>query len=271
MKAQKRWTSPKASRPRQVQLFVPCYVDQFFPGVARATLRVLQHVGCEVQFPEGQTCCGQPAFNAGYWKEAGKVAETWLRAFRGDLPVVTPSGSCVSMVSHFYGYLPLSRKDRCRWEGLKQRTYELSRFLVGVCGLKRWEGRLPLRLAYHDACHALRELEVAREPRMLLAGINGLELMELAEPEVCCGFGGTFSVKFPDLSTALAQRKVQALMATGAQAITSTDMSCLAHIGGYLQKQGRPVQVLHLAQVLAAALEENEPSVAPKSEANAGP
>ncbi|RMG63513.1 MAG: (Fe-S)-binding protein [Calditrichaeota bacterium] len=244
-----------ASASKQVQLFVPCYVDQFFPEVAEATVRVLEVAGWTVFFPREQTCCGQPAFNSGYWREAHRVARTWLAAFRPDLPVVAPSGSCVSMVRHFYRELPWRRAELRRWQDLKPQVYELSQFLVSACGLRQWQGKLPLRVAFHDACHALRELGIREEPRLLLSGIQGLELVEPAEPEVCCGFGGTFSVKFPELSTAMAERKARALVDSAAQAVVSTDMSCLMQIGGFLQKQGYPIRAWHLAQVLAAAVD----------------
>lgn len=244
-----------APRPERVSLFVTCLVDLFFPQVGEATVQVLRHLGLPVDFPQGQTCCGQPAFNSGFWAEARVAARRFLDAFAGSECIVAPSGSCVAMVRHHYGELLAGEPallERAR--EVARHTYELSEFLVRVLGVEDLGARLPARVTYHDSCHALRELGLAREPRALLRNIRGLELVEHQGHNWCCGFGGTFAVKYAPISTAILQDKVDAVTKSGAEIVTSTDVSCLMNIAGALSRQGAPVQAVHLAELLARGL-----------------
>jgi L-lactate dehydrogenase complex protein LldE len=241
----------------RVALFVPCYVDQIYPGVAVATVRVLRALGVEVSYPEGQTCCGQPAFNSGFFGEARNVARHLMDVFEreGDRSdyIVSSSGSCTAMISHYYPVLFEDRREeKERAEALGPRVRELSDFLVNVVGAEaadlgsRFEGKA----VFHTGCHQRRELGVLDEPRRLLEGVRGLELVEWENEELCCGFGGTFSVKMPLVSTAMADGKIKALEGSGADTLVSCDSSCLMHLGGRFGRMGHDTRVMHLAEVL---------------------
>ncbi len=218
-----------------------------------AAAEVLERCGIEVDFPEAQTCCGQPAFNSGFHDEAREVARTWLRAFAKSEAVVAPSGSCTSMVRH--GFAEIFREypsDFLDAKALAARTFEFSEFLVDV--LKRTDVGAPAwskPVTLHETCHLLRELNVREPSRKLLAAVPGLELREMARSEECCGFGGTFSVKFGPLSTSLADDKLKNAATTGADAVVACDMSCLMHLDGRARRTGTAIRCLHLAQVLA--------------------
>ncbi|MEZ0349144.1 MAG: (Fe-S)-binding protein [Thermus sp.] len=229
----------------RVALFITCLADQFFAEAGVAAVRLLRALGVEVDFPEGQTCCGQPAFNAGYWEEARPLARRTLEVFREADYVVLPSGSCASMVkNHYPELLPGSQKAL----DLAERTYELSAFLVQVLGVEKLgEGLKGKRIAYHHGCHALRELGVREEPLLLLKGA-GAELVPWEAAEECCGFGGLFSVKLPEVSLAMADRKVATL--PQAEVLTSTDAGCLLHLAGRLSKKGVGLKVAPLATLL---------------------
>lgn len=239
-------------------LFVPCYVDQIYPEVAVSAVRILRRLGVEVSYPEGQTCCGQPAFNSGFFEEARSVARHFLDVFERDAAeyIVCPSGSCAAMVSHYYPFLfeDRGKEERDRYEALAGRVRELSDFLVNVLGVEDAGASLGAccegRAVFHTGCHQRRELGVLEEPRDLLGGVRGLELLEWENEELCCGFGGTFAVKMPDVSTAMADEKVRALRESGADTLVSCDSSCLMHLGGRLKHEGDRTRVLHLAQVL---------------------
>lgn len=240
-----------------VALFVTCLVDQLFPQVGLATARVLERVGCRVNFSEKFTCCGQPAFNSGYWEEALDVAKYFLNVL-DELEdydyIVMPSGSCTSMVKHHYeelfGHLAPSELDRVR--RIAAKVYELSQFLVDVIGAEDVGARFEGVATYHDGCHALRELGVRDQPRKLLSKVRGLTLVEMDIPDECCGFGGTFSAKFYPVSGAMVRKKIEAISKTGAQFVVSTDSSCLMQIQGALRRAGLKVQVVHLAEVLGS-------------------
>ncbi|MBM4155161.1 MAG: (Fe-S)-binding protein [Lentisphaerae bacterium] len=246
--------------PETVQLFVTCLVDTFFPGIGEAVVRVLRRAGARVEFPAGQTCCGQPAFNAGLRSEARPIAEHTIRVFEAAPgPVVIPSGSCAAMVRH--GYLELFRDDPgwlARAEGLARRTYELTEYLVDVRGIAAGPGaptlgaRWPGKLAYHASCHLLRGLGVDRQPRALLASVEGAELVDLPGHDECCGFGGVFSVEHPELSAEFLNRKIANLESTGAPTLVVADTGCLMHIQGGLRRQDRSPRVVHIAEVLAS-------------------
>jgi len=237
----------------RVALFVPCYVDLINPEVGVSVVRVLRSLGVEVIYPEGQTCCGQPAFNSGFFDEARTVARHFLEVFekeRWDY-VVCPSGSCTTMVSHYYPFLLKDLPDeRERSEALGHRVREFSDFLVNVLGVGDLGARYAGRVVFHCGCHQRRELGVLEEPRELLRNVEGLELLDWKNEELCCGFGGTFSVKMPDISTAMADEKIVALEESGADTLISCDSSCLMHLKGRLRRTGHETHVYHLAQIL---------------------
>jgi L-lactate dehydrogenase complex protein LldE len=246
------------TRPQNVSLFVTCLVDQFYPQVGDAVMKTLRHVGVQVEFPRSQTCCGQPAFNSGYQTEAQAAARHFLEVFEQSEWIVAPSGSCAAMVRVSY---PELFRDNAKLlavaQAVSSRTYELSEFLVRVMGVTDLGGRLPAptRVTYHDACHGLRELGIRAEPRALLSSIRGLELVELEDPGACCGFGGTFSVKYPEISAAILQDKLDQLDQTGADLVVAADSSCLMQISGGLSRRGSKTRPIHLAELLANSLE----------------
>ena len=241
-----------------VQLFVTCLVDTFFPEIGEAMVRVLRRSGVRVEFPRGQTCCGQPAFNAGLRADALPMARHTIEVFEkapGD--VVIPSGSCAAMVRH--GYLELFQDDpswRARAEALAKRTYEFTEYLVDVRGVAAGPGapspgaRWPGKLAYHASCHLLRSLGVDRQPRALLAAVKDAEIVDLPGHDECCGFGGVFSVEHPELSAEFLQRKIANLESTGAPTLVVADTGCLMHVQGGLRRQGKSPRVVHIAEVL---------------------
>ena len=245
-------TNPKI----KASLFTTCLVDQLFPEVGVSTVRLLRRLGVEVDFPKDQTCCGQPVFNSGFRKEGQLLAQRVVRSFQGHAAaenhyVVVPSGSCAAMIKVFYPHLleddPHLHKQA---QELSGRVYELSEFLVKVLGVEDVGAGFQGKVTYHPSCHLMRELGVVQEPRTLIRGARGTELVEMAQAEVCCGFGGTFSVKYPDISGGMLDDKVASVMRTGAQALVSCDMSCLMHIGGALSKRETGVRPMHLAQLL---------------------
>jgi L-lactate dehydrogenase complex protein LldE len=237
----------------RVSLFVTCIVDQVFPNVGLAMSAVLERLGYEIDFPRRQTCCGQPAFNSGYREEARSVAAHCLDVLRRAEYVVVPSGSCAAMLSHHYEQLfPDDAGRLAEARALASRVWEFSQFLTEVARTEDVGASFPQVVTYHDGCHALRELKIKDGPRRLLANVKGLTLREMDAAEECCGFGGTFSVKFPELSGAMARSKIDSILRTEAGAVVSTDSSCLMQIQGALQRAGRRIPTLHLAEVLAA-------------------
>lgn len=239
--------------PERAALFVTCLVDLLQPEVGEATAALLEDLGVRVEFPEGQTCCGQPPFNSGFPDDARRMGRTLLDAFAGAEAVVTPSGSCATMVRRHYPHLFEGTPDAGRARDLAGRTYELSEFLVDVLQVGSLEGRLPIRATYHDACHGLRELGIGRQGRTLLEGIEGLELVEMASPETCCGFGGTFAVRLPEMATAMVDEKLAQAEATRADVLIAGDAGCLMHLQGRLDRTGAPMRTMHLAVLLAEA------------------
>jgi L-lactate dehydrogenase complex protein LldE len=237
----------------RVSLFVTCIVDQLFPKVGMAMAGVLERLGYEVEFPEDQTCCGQPAFNSGYRAEARIVARHFLKTFESCETIVAPSGSCTAMVTHHFA--ELFHKDPetlARVHALEKRVWEFSSFLTGVAGVEDVGARMEGIATFHDGCHALRELGIRSAPRRLLARVRGLELREMSPAEECCGFGGTFAVKFAELSGAMVRTKIEAIERTGADTVVSLDPSCLLQIQGALSRAGSPIRTMHLAEVLAS-------------------
>lgn len=230
----------------RASIFVTCVVDQVFPQVGIAMAEVLERAGCEVEFREEQTCCGQPAFNSGYRHEARAVADHFLKVFEGAEYIVVPSGSCASMISHHYADLFDGKNP------LPARVWEFSQFLVEVLHVENVGARLDRVVTYHDSCHALRELKIKEIPRRLLGHVRDLQLAEMDTAEECCGFGGTFSVKFPDVSGAMARTKIDSIMRTGADTVVSLDSSCLMQLKGALHRAGSNIRIMHLAEVLAS-------------------
>ena len=240
------------SKPR-VALFVTCLVDTWRPSVGFAAIKLLEDAGCTVEVPMAQTCCGQPAYNSGDRANAQEIARQVIGAFRGFDYVVAPSGSCAAMISHHYPALFEETDPAALGEAreLAGRTHELTAFLHDVLGVKAIAGRLSATVAYHDSCSGLRELGVRAQPRALLSGITGLTVKELAEPDVCCGFGGTFCVKYPEISTRMVSDKVADITATGATTLLAGDLGCLMNMAGRLSREGSTINVRHVAEVLA--------------------
>jgi L-lactate dehydrogenase complex protein LldE len=234
-------------------LFIPCFVDQLNPDVGVDMVRVLRRIGWTVDFPEEQTCCGQPGFNSGYWNDARQLGERFVKVFRSKETIVCPSGSCATMVRNFYPELLAESSLLAEAAAIASRVFEFSEFLVKKAKTTDVGAAFPHRVTYHDACHALRELRLKDEPRELLRNVRGLELVEMKDSEECCGFGGTFSTKFPMISGAMGDSKSRNAEASGAEFLTSTDPSCLMHIEGILRKRNSAMRTIHLAQILARA------------------
>lgn len=235
-----------------VELFIPCFIDQLYPKLGWNVVKVLEKAGCAVNYNPGQTCCGQPAFNAGFRDEAKEVGEKFIKDFLGDRYVVSPSASCVGMVKNYYPELFHNSALHNEYKQLQKNIFELSDFLVNVLGRTSFGARLDGVATYHDSCAALRECKIKTEPRQLLGNVDGLEMREMEGTESCCGFGGTFAVKYEPISVSMAEQKVEYALATGADYIVSTDMSCLMQLDGYIKKQGSRLKVMHLADVLAS-------------------
>jgi L-lactate dehydrogenase complex protein LldE len=238
----------------KIALFVPCFIDQFFPQVAEATVRILSHLGHEVTVPKGQTCCGQPTFNAGYWPESRRIARNFLRVFAPFDTVVAPSGSCVAMVRGNYPRLFECTPQAHEAEAIGGRVHELTSFLVDTLKVTDLGAKLSAKVTFHDSCHPLRELGVKDQPRTLLSHVEGLELVEMHQSEECCGFGGVFSAKYPEVSTALADEKLNNALQTEAQYITGVEGSCLMHLQGRINRQGLPIETIHVAELLARGM-----------------
>ncbi|MEO3473244.1 (Fe-S)-binding protein [Roseomonas sp. CAU 1739] len=239
------------TKPR-VALFVTCLVDLYRPTVGFAAIRLMEDAGCLVEVPPVQTCCGQPAYNTGDRATARDLARQVIDAFGGYDHVVAPSGSCAGMISHHYPSLfEDDPQYRAKAEALAGRTHELVSFLRDVMGVTKVAARYDDHVTYHDSCSGLRELAVKTQPRALLASVEGLSLTEMADPEICCGFGGTFCVKYPDISTRMVSDKCNDIVATGAGTLLAGDLGCLLNMAGRLKREGSPVKVRHVAEVLA--------------------
>lgn len=236
---------------KTVALFVPCFIDQLQPQVAIDSLKVLRRIGYKVDFPEDQTCCGQPAFNTGYWDVASACAERFLRVFSNYETIVCPSGSCTSMVKKHYPELLENSPVHNDAIAVGKRVHELSQFLVRIANVTDVGATFAHSVAYHASCHATRELGIHDEPLALLKQVRGLELRPLAHAEDCCGFGGTFSTKFGMISAAMGDTKAGNVEATKAEYVTSLDTSCLIHLGGIMDRTKRIAKPIHLASILA--------------------
>ncbi|MBI3473180.1 MAG: (Fe-S)-binding protein [Candidatus Solibacter usitatus] len=237
----------------RVSIFVTCVVDQLYPRVGMAMAEVLERAGCQIDFREAQTCCGQPAFNSGFRAEARDVARHFLNVFADADYIVVPSGSCCSMIGHHFAELFQKEPDWLeRAHRLEPKVWEFTQFLLEVVRQDDFGAHLDEIVTYHDSCHALRELKIKGGPRRLLRKVRGLELREMEAAEECCGFGGTFSVKFAEVSGGMARTKIDSIVKTGAGAVVSIDSSCLMQLQGALARAGLPIRALHLSEVLAS-------------------
>jgi L-lactate dehydrogenase complex protein LldE len=243
---------PGRASSMKVQLFIPCFIDQLYPSVAFNMVKVLKKAGCDIHYNADQTCCGQPAFNAGFWNESKDVCTKFIKDFGGHDYIVAPSASCVGFVRNYYGKLFDNSSYHNEVKALGERLFEFSEFLVNVMKIEDLGASLYGKATYHDSCAGLRELGIKDEPRKLLSHVAGLELTEMMDVETCCGFGGTFAVKFEPISIAMADQKVENAIKTDAQYLISTDMSCLMNLGGYIKNKSVALQVMHLADVLAS-------------------
>lgn len=244
----------KREQRLRVSLFVTCLIDQLWPTIGVSAVEVLRRAGCEVVFDERQTCCGQPAFNTGYRSEARTLAKRFIEIFeetKADA-IVSPSGSCTAMAHHFHALFGTDERWRKRAEAIAARTHELSSFLVNVLGVEDVGASFRGRVTWHDACHGLRDLNVHSEPRRLISHVRGAEFVELSNADACCGFGGTFSVKYPEISVAILDNKIDAIEQAGVRAVVAGDASCLMQIDGRLTRNKSAVRVMHIAELLAA-------------------
>ncbi len=235
-----------------VDIFIPCFIDQLFPQTAFNMVKVLEKAGCTVSYNKNQTCCGQPAFNAGFWDESKTVCSKFINDFKEAECIVVPSASCVGFIRNYYPKLFDNSSYHNQVIDLGNKTYEFSEFLVKVLGIEDVGASLNGKATYHDSCAGLRECKIKEEPRKLLGKVKGLEIVEMEDVETCCGFGGTFAVKFEPISIAMADQKVTHALATGAKYMISTDVSCLMHLEGYIKHKGISLKTMHIADVLAS-------------------
>jgi L-lactate dehydrogenase complex protein LldE len=235
-----------------VQIFIPCFIDQLYPQTAFNMIRLLEKAGCAVDYNPEQTCCGQPAFNAGFRSESKEVCSKFIKDFRGAEYIVAPSASCVGFVRNYYMEMFGNSSVHNEVKELSKKTYELTDFLVNVLHFDDFGAKFEAPVTYHDSCAALRECRIKKEPRQLLEKVKGLELVEMNDVETCCGFGGTFAVKFEPISIGMADQKAINAVATQSKYIVSTDHSCLMHLDGYIRKQGMNISTIHIADVLAS-------------------
>jgi L-lactate dehydrogenase complex protein LldE len=235
----------------KVQLFIPCFVDQLYPQTAFNMVKVLEKACCEVHYNTNQTCCGQPAFNAGFWDEARDVCSKFIKDFDGADYIVAPSASCVGFVRNYYSKLFENSSQHNTVKDLGKRIYEFSEFLTDVLKIENYGAELKGKATYHDSCAALRECKIKTGPRKLLSFVKGLELVEMNDVETCCGFGGSFAVKFESISAGMADQKITNALATGAEYIISADVSCLMQLDGFIKNKNLPLKTMHIADVLA--------------------
>lgn len=233
-----------------VELFIPCFIDQLYPETAFNTVKILEKAGCKVIYDPEQTCCGQPAYNAGFWEEAKTVGTKFLHTFSENNYIVSPSASCTGMVKNSYNDLFTNTVVHNKCRAIQSNIHELSDFLVNVIKKDYFGAELEGRAVYHDSCSGLRECKIKAEPRQLLSKVHGLELVEMRDTDVCCGFGGTFAVKFDSISSAMAEQKVNNALEMEADFIISTDSSCLLNLQAYIDQHQIPLKTMHLADVL---------------------
>ena len=238
----------------KVDLFIPCFIDQLRPETAFNTIKVLEKAGCHVNYNVEQTCCGQAAFNAGFWDEAREVGVKFLNEADVNRYMVSPSASCVGMIRNSYDFLFQNSSHHNRFRQLQKKIFELSEFLSEVMKVEDLGSMLTAKATYHDSCSALRECNIKTQPRKLLEKVQGLQLVEMKDCETCCGFGGAFAVKNESISVAMTEQKVENAMATGAEYIISTDFSCLMQMDSFIKQKNLPIKTLHIADVLAQGI-----------------
>jgi len=238
-----------------VDIFIPCFMDQLYPETGLNMVKVLEKVGCDVNYNPEQTCCGQPAFNAGFWEDAKTVGEKFIKEFQQDRYIVCPSASCVGMIKNYYPEMFHNSALHNEYKQLAKNIHEFSSFLVNIMKVTDVGAKLEGIATYHDSCAALRECNMKQEPRTLLKNVRGLEICEMKDTESCCGFGGTFSAKFEPIAVGMGEDKIKNAMDTGAQYLISTDVSCLIHLDGYIKKHKTDLKPLHIADVLASGWE----------------
>lgn len=238
----------------EVDIFIPCFIDQVYPETGFNMVKILERAGVKVHYNPNQTCCGQMAFNSGFWDDAKKLGEKFLSDFSNNRPIVGPSASCIGYIKNNYSELFYNTALHNEYKMMQRNIYEITDFLVNVLQVTKFGSVFEHKVTYHESCAALREYKLADEPRTLLKQVKGLELLEMAENDVCCGFGGTFSVKFEPISTAMAEQKVHHAIDTGAEYIVSTDSSCLMHQMAYIKKHTLPIKVAHIVDVLASGI-----------------
>lgn len=237
----------------EIDLFIPCFIDQIYPETAWNTVKVLEKAGCKINYNPNQTCCGQPSFNSGYWKETQDLAKKFIKDFEGEKTIVSPSASCSGFIKNNYEKIFSDDKENLNnVSTLKSRIVELTDFLVNKLKITDLGAEFNHKVTYHDSCSALREYGIKEEPRQLLSKVKGLELIEMEGSDVCCGFGGTFSVKFKGISSAMAQQKVDWAIETGAEYIVGTESSCMLNIQSYIKKHKLPIKTIHIADILAS-------------------
>lgn len=235
-----------------VQLFVPCFIDQLYPQVAFNTIKILEKAGCEVKYNTNQTCCGQPAFNAGFWGESKDVCTKFVQDFDTADYIVSPSASCTGFVRNNFGKLFENNAFQSPAKKVTNQIFELAEFLVKVLNITDLGAEFNAKVTFHDSCAALRECNIKEEPRKLLAAVKGLSLVEMKDTTTCCGFGGSFAVKYDNISVAMADQKIDNAIATEAEYIVSTDTSCLMHLEGRINFNGQDIKIIHLADILAS-------------------
>lgn len=235
-----------------VQIFIPCFVDQLYPETAFNMVKVLEKAGCTVSYNSDQTCCGQPAFNAGFIDESKAVCNKFIKDFSNAEYIVSPSASCVGFVRNYYTKLFDNSSVHNAVKDMRNRIFEFSEFMVNVLKIESVGAKLDGKATFHDSCAGLRECKIKEEPRRLLSNVAGLELIEMENTDTCCGFGGSFAVKFEAISIGMADQKVDNALATGAEYMISTDLSCLMHLDGYIKKQGYDLKTMHIADVMAS-------------------
>lgn len=235
----------------KIELFIPCFVDQLYPETAFNTIKILEKAGCEVSYNAKQTCCGQPAYNAGYWEEAKEIGNKFLNDFSENQYIVAPSASCVGMVKGGFNDLFTNTIVHNKCRNIQTNIFELSDFLINILKRDYFGAELEGKAVYHDSCSGLRECKIKDEPRQLLSKVLGLEMVEMKDTDMCCGFGGTFAVKFDAISSAMAEQKVNNALELEADYIISTDLSCLMHLDGYIKKNNINIKTMHIADVLA--------------------
>lgn len=235
-----------------VDIFIPCFIDQFYPETAHNLIKILERLDIAVNYNPRQTCCGQMAFNSGFWDEARKVASKFLNDFPEDRPIITPSASCAGFIKNYYHILFHNSAQHNEYKQVKKNIYEFTDFLVNVLHVSDLGASFPHKVTYHSSCASLREYGLKNEPIHLLNNVRGIEYIPLPQADVCCGFGGTFSVKFEPISTAMAEQKIENALTTGAEYIVSTDSSCLMHLQGYIDKHQIPLKTIHIVDVLTS-------------------